>query len=229
MRPFKTRLFFIVLLSLAVVVSTQLSARADTALSLQTPALSPAVGNPFDVLVNINSVNDLYAFQFDISFNPAIISATSVLEGSFLSGGGSTFFIPGSIDNVAGTITFTANTLLTAVSGVSGTGALADIGFQALAQGTSPLGLSNIILLDSTLSDIPFTSADTAVTVNSVPVPAAILLFGPGLVSLITIKRRLKKVIIKKIYPQGRVSRPCLFCNSSRCYRRASMGPEKIF
>jgi hypothetical protein len=46
--------------------------------------------------VNISGVTDLYDFQFDLSFNPAVIQATSVLEGKFLlSGGGTTFFLPG--------------------------------------------------------------------------------------------------------------------------------------
>ena len=40
------------------------------------------------------------AYQFDLSFDPAILAPTGVTAGLFLSGG--TGFIPGTIDNVAG-------------------------------------------------------------------------------------------------------------------------------
>jgi adhesin HecA-like repeat protein len=53
-----------------------------------------------------------------------VLSATGITEGSFLPSGGSTFLIPGMIDNNAGIIAFNADTLLSAISGVSGSGTL---------------------------------------------------------------------------------------------------------
>lgn len=46
--------------------------------------------------VNIFGVADLYDFQFDLGFNPAVIRAMNVPEGAFLSNGGDLrVFFPG--------------------------------------------------------------------------------------------------------------------------------------
>ena len=180
---FRKKILHLALLSFVVIVFGAVPARADSVVSIQPSVSIPGVGETFDVLVEISSVSDLYAFQFDISFDPAILSAIDVTEGSFLPGGGFTFFIPGSIDNIGGSISFTADILLTAVSGVSGSGTLADLQFQALTVGTSPVNLSNVILLDSNLSDIPYNTSNGSV--SPVPEPATMLLLGSGLLGLV--------------------------------------------
>jgi hypothetical protein len=174
-------------------VFNPLPAFADAVINISPPVSTPGVGSSFDVFVNIASVNDLYAFQFDISFNPAIISAVSITEDAFLPSGGTTFFIPGSIDNTAGTIAFTADSLIGPIPGVSGSGTLAEIQFQALGVGTSPIGLSNVTLLDSNFSDISFGTTDgiASPVATAVPEPGTLLLFGTGLVGIGGFRRKL--------------------------------------
>jgi hypothetical protein len=89
-----------------------------------------------------------------------------VSEGSFLPAGGTTAFVPGTIDNIGGEISVTADSLVGAVPGVSGDGVLATLHFASFATGTSDISLSNIILLDSNLGTIDSTSANGSVTIG---------------------------------------------------------------
>ncbi len=171
------------IIAVAFLTSTlSVSSFADSIPTLSIIPVSPTVGvgTTFAIDVNIAGVTDLYDFQFDLSFNPTVLQATSVLEGTFLSSGGTTFFIPGTIDNAAGTITSNADTLLTAISGVSGNGTLLLLDFTALTEGTSDLTISDVILQDST--GIVLTSGVTggSVTVQgapAVPEPTVLMLF----------------------------------------------------
>jgi general secretion pathway protein D len=134
------------------------------------------------VPVPISSVSNLFDYEFDLSFDPAILQLQSVTEGPFLSsGGGTTFFFPGFINNTTGKVTFVADTLIGPISGVSGAGVLADLQFQAISSGSSALTLSNVILQDTLGNDIPFTTATGQVTVLSaaaVPEPALLWPLG---------------------------------------------------
>jgi hypothetical protein len=175
-------------LAVVVLVPCSICGFADPIVSIQPFFSTVDTGSFFDVAVNISPVNKLFAFQFDLGFDPAILSAQSVTEGALLPSGGSTFFIPGAIDNSAGTITLTADSLFR-VSGVTGSGILATVNFEALGIfGTSSLTLSNLVLLDSALSDIPFTTKGA--TVNVVPEPSSLLLIGSALIGLIAFQRK---------------------------------------
>jgi len=196
MKTSRRNLLALVILSAVLALSPPL-VLADAIVSVLPSDPAPGVGSFFDISVNIDSVTDLYAYQFDISFDPAILSAISVTEGSFLPGEGTTFFIPGAINNIAGSITFTADTLSNVGPGVDGSGSLAHIHLQALAVGTSPIGLSNVILLDSALSEISFSTNGVTVspvgTVTPIPEPSTMVLFGSGLIGLWRLKRKFRK------------------------------------
>jgi hypothetical protein len=125
---------------------------------------------------------DLYAFQFDVSFAPAVLAANAVDEGSLLGRGGTTLFIPGRIDNSVGIIRMTISTLLGPVPGVSEDGPLAELSFRAAGFGTSLIALSHVILLDSRLNEMPSSSTDASVT--TVPEPDSLLLLTAGLAGI---------------------------------------------
>jgi hypothetical protein len=168
------------------------SLRADI---LSAGSSSVTVGATFVVPVAIAGTSDLYAFQFDATYDPTILQLLSINEGPFLATAGNTFFIPGTIDNVSGDATFTADTLLGPGPGAAGSGTLATLDFQAIASGTSALSLANVILLDSNLNNLAFTTSDGSITVSApvtgtVPEPNSITLLAGVLGCLAVVRFR---------------------------------------
>jgi cohesin domain-containing protein len=145
------------------------------------------VGDVFTIPVSITDAVDLIHWQFDLSFDPDILQANTVTEGPFLSSGGSniTLFIEGVIDNNNGTITIVTDSCIACFPGPSGSGVLANIEFEALAPGLSPLDLSNVFL---NLDDSGFQVVDGLVCVldgqvcvaqppdNGIPEPSTLVL-----------------------------------------------------
>jgi hypothetical protein len=131
------------------------------------------IGSTFSIDVLATGFTDLYAYQFSVNFNPAIVHVLGVTEGGFLSAGGSTFFDGGTVDNANGTVSFVFDTLISAVPGVSGSGVLAHLDLQALQVGTSVFSLTDVLALDSLLNDITVTAT-----------PIALVVPEPGTISL---------------------------------------------
>jgi len=183
----------IVMIASAVLLMLAREARADSAnLSVASPG-TVSQGSTFTVDVNISGVTDLYDYQLDLAFNPSVVSAMAVLEGSFLSSGGPTVFLPGTIDNAAGTITLNADTLVGAIPGVTGSGTLLEFEFSALAAGTSELVIANEILQDSTGAVLSDTVTNGLVMVpgtGTVPEPSSFVLIALGVMGLAGVCRK---------------------------------------
>lgn len=188
----RTRLLLIVVTQLWLLLAPSAS-NAIPVVSVQPASVNPAVGDSFALSIAVSGAVDLYAFQFDLAFDPALVAAASVSEGAFLMSAGPTFFVPGTIDNLAGVITLTANSLTGPIAGANGDGVLVELAFDALVAGATSIVIQNLVLLDSTLADIAFTARNGSVVVGpvSVPEPAAwtLLLVGAALGRLRT-KRR---------------------------------------
>lgn len=180
---------------LLVVLIFHISCSYATALvSIEPATTNRDLGDTFSLDVLISGGSDVYAFQFDLIFSPIVLAAEGVSEGGFLSAGGPTIFIPGEIDNALGTISFAADSLLGAVPGADGDGILASITFRALGVGSSMIDVANLILLDSSLADIYFSTAGGLADIQNgssvpVPVPATISLLCVALVGLSCIGR----------------------------------------
>ena len=100
-------------------------------------------GDTFTFDVHAENVLDLAGWQFDIVFNPALLEAVSVSEGEFLkTGGGSTFFQKGRIDNRSGKITGLSTALL-GDRGASGSGDILHVQFKAKSGGNTEIALRN--------------------------------------------------------------------------------------
>jgi general secretion pathway protein D len=164
-------------------VSVPVVLQADIA-DLSVGSTTESVGTLFTVPVSISNVTDLYAFQFDVSYDPSIVQLLSVTEGPFLPSAGTTFFIPGTIDNVGGSATFNADALIGPISGATGSGDLADLNFQGVGQGASNLTLANEFLFDSNLNSISFTPLSGQVVISGAATPEPTFLPPLILISL---------------------------------------------
>ena len=182
----KTKTLNLLLMTLAAIGIMSGPTLAAT-IEISPGASTVSAGDPLSLDITINDVADIYAFEFDLSFDPSILSAIGITEGPFLAAGGATSFLPGSIDNALGTVSMTGDSLLGPIPGVTGSGTLATIDFIALAVGTSPVDLSGIVVLDSDLNDVFVGTVNGSV--NVVPEPSTLILVG-GSLAVLGLRRR---------------------------------------
>ncbi|NRR32384.1 hypothetical protein HSX11_19630 [Oxalobacteraceae bacterium] len=167
----------------ALLAAWSLQAGAFPFLRIEPTSSLVLPGQSFSADVTIRDVGDLFAYQFDLVFNPALLQATAVDEGSFLLRGGPTIFFPGTIDNRSGRVSFTLASLTDDLAGVSGSGDLFRVSFQARDNaGRAAMAVSNVMMLDSQLGDIFFDDAGSQV--NVVPEPGMLELLAPMVLAM---------------------------------------------
>ena len=172
----------IFVITAALVLLEHSTAFADAVLSVVSPS-GIVAGQTFTIGIYVtgptvshgsttitSNVTDLDAFQFDLAFNctvptatptscqqgASVLDALSVTEGPFLPNRGenATFFEPGTINDATGEISLIGDV---GASGVTGSGDLVDVTFQALTTGTTNiaiLGNSDLQFFDSNFSPI---------------------------------------------------------------------------
>ncbi|HIE27446.1 TPA: c-type cytochrome [Candidatus Poribacteria bacterium] len=102
-------------------------------------------GDTFSLDIAVEKVAQLSGYQFDLIFDPAILQAKTVTEGTFLKrDGADTFWKEPVIDNNKGQISVAA--ARTTKGGIDGAGALATATFEATKEGESVVALENPIL-----------------------------------------------------------------------------------
>lgn len=184
----KSRLFALfALLTLFGVPTTAATVQLDG------PGSPVVVGSLFTINVGISGAVDLASYQFDVGYDPLLVQGILVQEGPFLSSAGPTLFVPGAIDDLSGTISFTASALIGPGPGASGDGVLATIQFRAVSMGAANFTLISPLLYDSIPNPIEVSEANgTIVTLDpaTVPEPASVFLAGSSLLLLALARRR---------------------------------------
>jgi len=177
-----------------IAVMADAAATPVPVVSVHTSTPTVGIGDSVVVNVEISGVTDLFGFQLDLAFDPMLLSFTggASTEGAFLPSGGATFFTGGTYDGV-GAVTNTFDTLISAVPGVTGSGVLATFDFTAIAAGVSALTVGSVILVDSNLDLLDFTTSGASVKVEqsaTVPEPNVLLLLAIGLAGIAFVRRR---------------------------------------
>jgi hypothetical protein len=116
------------------------------------------IDKEFTININISNVDDLYAWQTGITFNPAVLECTGFYEGEFLRKGGETWFLKHYLDknNTLGIVYYRGCCLLGPVAGVSGSGQLACVTFRSVGKGISDFHLTDVIFQNSKLEELAF-------------------------------------------------------------------------
>jgi general secretion pathway protein D len=123
------------------------------------------VGTAFNMQLVVNNVNDLYSAPMQINFDPRFLQVTSVSAGDFLSRDGQPVALVHREDQNAGSINFTA-TRPPGTGGISGSGVLLTVTFQAKAPGQSSVVVSRPGGQSSARAPITMSGANATITVK---------------------------------------------------------------
>jgi general secretion pathway protein D len=124
-----------------------------------------ADSGPFTVSVVVEGVTNLGAFQFDLTYDPAIVRFVEVKEGLFLASSGRELrcLPPRTGEGSAG---LTCVTLGATPEGPNGSGVLAYITFQPVAPGSSSLHFERVVLTDPPAQVLPAQAQDATLAVS---------------------------------------------------------------
>jgi len=138
----------------------------DTPIYVQPFNQTVPPGGQFTVDIRIEPVTATSAFQFDLSFDPALLTADNVACGDFLPSPPH-MFNPGTINNTTGIIDEVWGVHIGS-GGVSDPGAFAQITFTAKhTTGSSPLHLYGVTVADPDGLPLPVYVTDGTVTVGT--------------------------------------------------------------
>ena len=112
----------------------------------------------FTVNVKIGDATELNSFNFKLSYNPGILEALTIQEGTFLSNLGPTSILTSEMNNTEGYLQFGVELL--AQQGASGNGTLATIEFHVKEFGMSRLILEEVILINAEGETLPYNTKD---------------------------------------------------------------------
>ncbi len=147
----------------------------DTSLSLTSDTTEFQTDSKFVIRLNATNMEDLAGWQTDILFDPAVLKANSITEGSLLKQGNvQTYFHRGTINNTTGRITGISAARLTS-GGVDGDGTLLTINFTLKKMVNTRVRLRNLKAGDSNGQPIHITSPEFRIrlkTETAMTIPA---------------------------------------------------------
>jgi len=138
-------------------------AEAQRTVSIQPPSTTAYVGDTFTLTVNVDDATGVAGFQFDLSYDGALMTfASPPHPGSLLSGLGWVVQANQVNPNLLRVLGYSPSA--TALAG--GSGPLVALDFSAAALGTTPVALPSALLGDTVGNPIPAVGVDGSVTVT---------------------------------------------------------------
>jgi uncharacterized repeat protein (TIGR01451 family) len=136
----------------------------STTVSIDPDPQGVILGDTATTDVRVENVDDLYGFEFEITFNPAFVEAVQIQPGTFLS---PDWILENTIDNDSGTINY-ALCQRYPHQPKDGDGVLATITWRGKALGTSSIHFTYVKLGAPGPVPIPSTTQDGQITVGMV-------------------------------------------------------------
>ena len=139
---------------------------ADALVNIEPSEATVRIGSSLTVTAVIEEVTDLGSFEFALTYDSAVVTATQAICGPFLgSTGRSVSPVGPTIDNAAGRITFGCSSE-GGEPGPDGTGALALLTFNAASLGSSPLRFDSVQAADTSGVTITVATQDGTISVT---------------------------------------------------------------
>ena len=133
---------------------------------LAPPSEPAAAGSRFRVGVSIANAQQVHGLSFNFRFNPELVRLVEVQGGGFLSSDGTSVALAERLENSLGRAVISM-TRPPDSSGVSGTGVLMNLRFEAVGSGDGAISFGpNSVLRDSRQAPIPTSLASVQVTIQ---------------------------------------------------------------
>jgi adhesin HecA-like repeat protein len=140
---------FVIISLFTTIIPLPVKADGPTLVQVNPASKTVSAGQTFIITVACTPGQSIKSYELKLSFNPTLLQANSVTEGTIFTGY-TTFFNAGTIDNTAGTIVDVYGLILGAGS-VSNPGSLVSLSFTARsASGSSAISLFEVGVTNQT-------------------------------------------------------------------------------
>ena len=136
---------------------------APPAIAFAPPSLDAQLSGAVTVSLLLTGGQDIFAAPMQIQFDPKVLRLNDVTRGALLASDGQQVVFTKNIMNDSGTATVNLNRL-PGSKGVTGSGTLVTLSFQAVGRGTTTVSIPNLTVRDS--QGATLTTANPTVTVN---------------------------------------------------------------
>ena len=130
------------------------------------PGMAKAqVGKTFTVSLMLSNATDVFNAPVKVQFDPSVVKLNDVTRGALLGADGQQVIFTRNILNESGTASVVLNRL-PGSGGISGSGSLVELVFEAVAPGETQIQVPGLTIRDSQMQSIPVEAPTLAVTVQ---------------------------------------------------------------